>query len=710
MSDFREKYRMDNELLKAPDSLPEGVINMTESKESKSRKPVITIVSVAAAACVLLAVLICLPIISNHGRGIDLPLTEVVSVGDLHSAADYDEIYDAVRGLREENGSDYYAGFGVLTDGAVMEDAVVEEAEPEMAPEMPETGATTAAPQAVEPEVYNGTADDAGKDYSATNTQKENVDEADIIKTDGDYIYRLSCGTVYIIDPVNMTTVTSIDAVKDNTPENGWFGVSNIYVSGDRLAILYNKEIRSDGSDWRYDSFSGVLVYDITDRAAPALIGDCSQSGYLNDSRLIGDYIYLVTSYGVYGDIDENDPETYVPLLCVDGQSAPMAAADVCVLPEPNASTYAVISSVNIRTGNEFAATEATFGCGSTVYADTERIILACSNGGTEEEETTENGENVTIRTYSDSTKLISYTISEGAVNLTATGTVPGSLLNQFSIDRHKGVLRVVTTGYTSVEKIYTDGIDRYDWSSTSSNGLYTLDDGMNIIGSLDGLAQDERVYSVRFSGDMGYFVTFRQVDPLFAVDLSDPTNPTLLSALKIPGFSQYMHPFADGLMLGLGMDADEETGATNCMKLSMFDISNPADVTEKHKLLLEDISYSEALYNHKAALVSADRDVIAFPTWNGYLVYGYSADSGFYERYVLELDHDKLNGTLRSLYIGDSFYICSDYTLFRFDIDDFEATGELTFADPEQYTTWVEEVYAEEDILFATTEVDIAD
>ncbi len=700
MSDFREKYRRDNDLLRAPRKMPEEVMNMTNGNDKEKNtgtqnKRAVRIIAASIAACLVVAVLAAIPML-NRGR--DLPLIETVSVGDLHAAEDYSQLYKAIKDLRrDENG--LFGGFGVLTDGAVMEEAVEEEVVLEDAPEAPMTAPTTSVP------TYNAAADtatgSAGKDYSTTNTQKENVDEADIIKTDGSYIYRLSGGALYILDPVKMTTVTCIEPAEEHTPENGWFWVNDMYISGDRLVLMYSREVPREDSDWRTDTFSGALVYDITDRTAPALLGDCAQSGHLNSSRLIGDYVYMVTAYGVYNEIDKDKPETFVPCLYADGQLTPMSAADVCLLPDPATSTYAVITSVNITNGSEFGSTQATFGNGSTVYADTERIILACSLSENTEEDTQEGGRNVTVRSYTQKTKLISYTISGGSVTLTATGEVPGSLLNQFALDRHNGVLRVVTTTSSSTEKIFTDGIDSYEWESFSANGLYVLDDGMNIIGTLDGLAEDERVYSVRFSGDIGYFVTFRQVDPLFAVDLSDPTNPTLLSALKIPGFSQYMHPYADGLMLGLGMDADEETGATKGMKLSMFDISDPANVTEKHKLLLgREISYSEALHNHKAALINAGKDVIAFPTWNGYLVYGYSDDTGFYERYVLEIEPGKMVGTLRSLYIGDSFYICSDYSLLRYDITDFAPTGELTFAQPGE-----DIVYAEEPIYFDTDE-----
>lgn len=692
---FREKYRRDNELLKAPEQIPEGILNMKEKKTVNNKKRVISIAAITTAACLVIAAVAAIPML-NHGRGIDLPLEAVISIGDITIADDYSKIYDAFTEIR--NAQDhYYAGYGTLTDGAMVDEIVTEDSVETDTPRDfnsmngavydSETTATGAA----------GSAPD--KDYSTTNTQKENVDEADIIKTDGQYIYRMTGGEVVIINAAEMKIVSRIKVSSDYSENKSfWLNANNIYISGDRIAVMYTKEVKRTDSEWWYDSYSGVMVYDITDRAAPALIGDCAQSGYLNDSRLIGDYIYMVTSYGVYREINEEQPDTYVPLLCINDEAKPMSAADICILPDPTTSTYAVITSVNINDGDDFTSTEAAFGYGSTVYADTENIVLAFSVSERETEETTENGESVTITDYTDKTSLISYAIGNGNIMLTASGVVPGTLLNQFSMDRHNGVLRVVTTSYSSTEKIYTDGIDRYEWESSTTNGLYTLDKSLNIIGALDGLAEDERVYSVRFSGDIGYFVTFRQVDPLFAVDLSDPTNPTLLSALKIPGFSQYMHPYADGLLFGLGMDADEETGRTSGLKLSMFDISDPTDVTEQNKLIMDDIHYSEALYNHKAIVISAARNIIAFPAGNGYMIFGYD-EEGFHERFELQIDN--YYGMLRGLFIGDRFFVSSDNKLWSYDMATFALQDELIISDNGKYVVMedyvIDEIAVEE-------------
>lgn len=699
---FRNKYRRDNDLLRAPQPMPESIVSAAE-KGGTAVRPVTRVAAAAVAACVLLTAAIALPALSHRGR--DLPLVQTVSTGDLEAPADYSEIYRTICDL-----SSYNQGYGVLTDGAIYNDSVIfseERAESFFA----EGEIAVTAPTMKE---TNSVADDFLADsasgeslkssYSATNTQKENVDEADLIKTDGRYIYRLTGQDIVIIDPFDMSVVSTVspDLGTDDAEESklltgttsvngamidiayphyGGNHIVNIYVSGDRMAVLYSGYMACKRTDGYADTAScGVMVYDITDRAAPVLLGDCSQSGNLLDSRLIGDFIYIVSNHYVYSFGTEDQPDTYMPLVETNGESCVLLPEDVCLLPDASAPSFSVIASVDLRSGSRHQDVKAAFGCSGTVYADTEQVILCFPKYESTTEDTVVDGKNLNLSKGSDSTLLVSYAISEGSVSQIASGSVPGSMLNQFSIDRHNGVVRIVTTLNSWEQRIWTDGVDRHEYESSTTNGLYTLDAAMNIIGSLDGLAEEERVYSVRFQGDIGYFVTFRQVDPLYAVDLSDPASPAILSALKIPGFSQYMHPYASGLMLGFGMDADEKTGSTNGMKLSMFDISDPADVTERHKLLFPDLWWSEALSNHKAMVVSAERDIIAFPIDNGYIICGYSTADGFCERYRLKLD-EWSSGT-RGLYIDDNFYICTETTLYRYDMDGFEKTAELKFAE----------------------------
>ena len=182
--------------------------------------------------------------------------------------------------------------------------------------------------------------------------------------------------------------------------------------------------------------------------------------------------------------------------------------------------------------------------------------------------------------------------------------------------------------------------------------------------------------------GETAYFVTFRQVDPLFSADVSDPYNPKIIGSLKIPGFSSYLFPYGDKL-LGIGRNADEQTGRAGLMKLSMFDISDPSNVTESSKTDVP-ATYSEALYSHKATLADYGKNIIGFSVYgdNGpyYLVYSYE-DGKFVQR--LKADFDVTgNQECRGLYIGKVFYIAAAYELQYYDLETFEPLGALKLSD----------------------------
>ena len=196
-------------------------------------------------------------------------------------------------------------------------------------------------------------------------------------------------------------------------------------------------------------------------------------------------------------------------------------------------------------------------------------------------------------------------------------------------------------------------------------------------MGSVTDLAKDEVIYSVRFDGPVGYFVTFRQVDPLFAVDLSDARNPKVLSSLKIPGFSEYLHMYDKGLLFGFGKEANAENGKVSGLKLSMFNVSDPKDVSELKTLKL-DASWSDASYNHKAILVDSKRSLIAFPADNKYFIYGYDKDKGFFQKAKIDMGSDVWDGTLRGLFINEVFYVCSSEKITAYSLSDFGKLGSL--------------------------------
>jgi uncharacterized secreted protein with C-terminal beta-propeller domain len=345
---------------------------------------------------------------------------------------------------------------------------------------------------------------------------------------------------------------------------------------------------------------------------------------------------------------------------------------DLYVGPNPQNAAYTVIGSINLKNGSNFASAKAVFGGTSEIYATAEHLLLAFARY---EDEVLpiapdKDGKNVQITRGSSSTDLVLLGFVEGQITKLAEGNVPGSLLNQFSMDEYKGTIRIVTNINSWEQKIFTDGVDTYEYSSTSANALYTLDLNLAILGKIENLAKDEFVKSVRFDGDIGYFVTFRQTDPLFAVDLSNPAKPRVLDALKIPGFSEYLHVFKQNLLLGIGYAADENTGAMQGVKLSMFDTTDKTNVKEVTTEKV-DASWTVVGSNHKAILVDAEKNLIAFPADSNYYIYRYT-DKGFELAARVNMTADLSSWNLRGLFIGNYFYVLGDSGVTVISLTDF--------------------------------------
>ncbi len=591
---------------------------------------------------------------SSYGYVYDRLMETLLWVGASSNYYDYTEI--PVEEVIEEEG---------IVEEAVVEEAVVTEA-PAMEAAAPQTGGTGGA----------------SDDYSKTNTQVEGIDEGDIVKTDGEYIYVLKNDNstydylVILSADGADTKVLSKTMIADykNTLtypdhyEKSRDDAQELYIYGDYAAVIrehdWSYEYRLNSNPDLDRDYILVDLYDISDPTAPKLVSTLGQEGGYNTSRLIDGTLYLLTEYTVSSyDLRQAAPENYdayIPHLYKNGTTELIPVNSIVCPPEITNRTFTVFSAYDLNT-REISATKSVITPTDTVYMSDEHLYLA-----------DEISYNDVLDEYTESVYTVRETVSgrrttiyklaftdPKKITTKAVGTVDGTLLNQFAMDEHEGNLRVVTTHSSSSRKVYTDekmGFTNTVWhSSDQTNGLYIFDENMDLTGSITGLAEDERVYSVRFTGDVGYFVTFRETDPLFAVDLSNPKNPKIMSALKIPGFSEYLHPYADGLLFGLGQDADAVR--TYGMKLSMFDTSDPYDVVERNKLSL-DINSSTALSNHKAILISASRGIIGFPYSSGYALYGYDTSKGFYEIARTKLD-GKWNGSYsRGLYVGDMIYI----------------------------------------------------
>lgn len=532
----------------------------------------------------------------------------------------YDAVFEAVK-------ANEYGYFITTDDGEIYLEYAEDTSTGTANQNTGEPGATrpTAATQAT---TSKGT---SSGEYSDTNLQVAGVDEADIVKTDGRYLYVLSGERIVIVDPNDGQP----QKLAEFTPSHGeasGYGVSGMYLVSDRLVVM----------QYRYAQLrttTAALVYDIADPKKPTLVTSFEQDGNEISSRVIGDVLYTVSQHTIRKEPDQNDPATFVPSVGCDEESTVLAANDIYICEE--SARYVVVTAVRVSKKGERLSQKAVLTAGNTVYANLENLYVA---GGF----------------YNGKTKLVRFALNDGKIEQQAQTEIEGTLLNQFAMDEYDDHLRVVVTEYG------TGG---------TTNALLVLDKDLNTVGAIKGLAEDERVYSVRFDGTIGYFVTFRQVDPLFTVDLSDPTKPMIQSELKIPGFSQYLHPYGDGLLLGIGRDADEYGRAGN-LKLSMFDVSDPTAVAESAVRILEQ-SYGEVLHNHKAVLIDVKRNLIGFATDDStYHIYGYEAENGF----ILKAQVAAFGGAnTRGVYIDQYLYVVSAKGVLSYRMSDFESVGALS-------------------------------
>ena len=640
---FKDKYKRDNENINLNEASKEAIKEKLFETPAKRRIPFKGIIASAVAACLVIGTVFAVKQ--------TIPTFTAVPEKTVVASVTYDEIYDSMKGIIKKRQPglldslvDFFGFGGMAKDFAQENEMITDDAMLE--------GTT-------------GTAD--GADSSTTNNQVAGVDEADIVKNDGRYIYSISQGRLIITD------TNSGSPVKVSETSLGGNNVINMYVNGNRLAVI-STFYEGYGSEEK----TCVAVYSIDSKTDPFMMAKVTQSGSYHNSRMIDGTVYLLSNYYVYKDIIHRDkPEEYVP--CIN--SRPVEAECISMIKGFEQPTYLVVSAVDMLTAQS-TERSAVLGGAENVYCTSENLYYTFTNY-----DSVKNGN---TQTTENSTTIVKLSLSKDEIKNLATGTVKGRPLNQFSMDEYEGNLRIVTTSdETVVEEVYYgNGFAASDSvassvSSSSSNSLYVLDGELKVIGKLEDLAKDERVYSVRFDKNVGYFVTFRQVDPLFTVDLTDPENPTLMSALKIPGFSEYMHPYGEGLLFGFGKEATE-SGSVTGLKLSMFDVSDPYDVTEADKEPIN-ADYSDASYDHKAIMVDAKKDIIAFTAYRygnkaELYVYGYDKETGFELKNRSVIEGENYLTNCRFVYIGDYFYLVSSFGITTFSMTDFSELGYLVF------------------------------
>ncbi|MDY6965401.1 MAG: beta-propeller domain-containing protein [Halobacteriota archaeon] len=596
-------------------------------------------------------------------------------------------------------------------------------------------------------------------EYSTTNIQVAGVDEADFVKNDGKYIYIVSQEKLVIVDayPADDAEIVSKTEI-EGTPRD-------MFVNGDRLAIFsqdYDDVYVIADYDFvprrRSVQTTHLYVYDISDRSNPEEVKDYSVTGGYYQSRMIGDYVYFITTeypyyYGGHVDLPVIRESTKI-----------IVNPDIYYFDNPEYNyNFNTVASVDITSdADDVNAKSFLMGHSNNLYVSQDNIYITYQKNQPYRYYDTLKEERFTqvvlpllpteirnkIENILEDDSLNSYerwdqissvledmynemdeddkddlieeieeavlewdakleaemrktviqkiAIDDGEIEYRAKGEVEGYPLNQFSMDEDRGYFRIATT-----TNFWTRGL-----GSVQYNNVFVLDDDMEIVGSLEKLAKDERIYSTRFIGDRLYMVTFERIDPLFVIDLSDPTDPEVLGELKIPGFSDYLHPYDEDHIIGIGKETgSNEWGGVSIkgVKLALFDVSDVEHPKEIDKVEIGDSGTdSEALREHKAFLFDKEKNILVIPirevkddrfydsdrgyyrqrVWQGAYVFGLTPEDGFELKGKIshfEGDEDENwywqspSAVRRSLYMDDVLYTISAKYIKMNDMGDID-------------------------------------
>lgn len=441
---------------------------------------------------------------------------------------------------------------------------------------------------------------------------------------------------ISIIDPTGKGELKNINKIEIAKPEREdihYMNVQEMYVAGNRLIAVLNCQLKREENnanekvscDCLYGGSSGknitmAVAYDISDRKNVKEEWRVFQDGGYISSRLIGDELVLLSNY--YVDISQDVEAvkaTCVPENSCDGKEfSRVAVNDICIMEEVNDTSYLVASVLDTDDENTLK-TEAVLGAGQNVYCTTETLYATSTEYDTGDARKAE----VFGLSSTEKTQIYKFDIGDYDIKYLKNASVDGSALNQFSMDEYNGYLRIATTSG--------------NWGENLINQVYVLNDNLETVGLLKDIAKGERIKSVRFTGNTAYVVTFIQTDPLFVIDLTDVKAPKILGELKIPGYSAYLHPVGDGLVMGVGLDGTE-TGTNGGMKVSLFDVSDPTKPVECGKFTMSGYDSddrrvyvdSDAYYDHKALCWDAQNKIMYVPYSKNVHVWAYSDDENY--------------------------------------------------------------------------------
>ena len=574
-----------------------------------------------------------------------------------------------------------------------------------------------------------GAVDDAadaggsGDNFTTTNIQEAGVDESDVFKSDGEYFYIAQGDTIRIVHAAPSATLAEVGSITLDE------SVDEFYLFGDKLIVLANSYSRGNPgfaeiAIWPpYYLNSDVTVHevDISDPANPTLVKSATFDGSLVNSRLTGGRLIMVLTIApelpdTALEIGQMTIDEVMPQMRVNGEARDIAVWSDWFHPEnPDGYFMTAVVTLDAADIGTTIGSSAIMANAGTIYASTEALYVTDADYDFDDN-------------LRPQTTIHKFGLGESGAAYAATGEVPGRLLNQFSLGEKDGNLRVASNvreafffGFDDVVSVGGGNVgvsvdatppDTVDSSAAQTieptppfNAVYVLgQDGenLNVIGSVEGIAPGEQLYSARFIGDRGYLVTFVQIDPLFTVDLSDPTAPQIMGELKVPGFSDYLHPFGENYLLGIGKATrvSEFGGIVQAgLQLSLFDVSDLANPTAIQQITVGDAgSSADVSYDHKAFALLADQGLLALPasvytllspssfayeTFEGVLAFQIDPATGFTPLGRLDYVADSYGywyGNRRAAFIGDTLYAVSPQGVRRAALDDLETSEDVVF------------------------------
>ncbi|WP_291634471.1 beta-propeller domain-containing protein [Clostridium sp.] len=498
-------------------------------------------------------------------------------------------------------------------------------------------------------------ATDAQINHSTTNLQVEGVDEEDLVKTDGEYIFKVNAQK--IINVIKVGTDSKMEAINNITFEEN-YNISGIYLNENILVVVGNSyqnidaQKNSSQSSKSYmmqtNEVTKVIGFDISDKENIKKVRDIEVDGVYSSSRMIGPRVYIVANKYLnnIGNIkqDADIGKAYYSDSAVGKDKITIDYNTIKYLPDSIEPNYIMVASYNVEDNKEKVNISTILGSGNSIYSSDKNLYIA---GRKFSQDENNNGNTNTI--------IYKFAYENTGVKFVSSGEVPGTITNQFSMDERNDYFRIATTEYkyaTVAPMVSEKSMTQSNGSTTSvapvapstdivapdqkmsnqpqdqiTNNLFILDKDMKAVGKLQGLANGEQIYSVRFMNDRAYIVTFMLTDPLFVIDLKNPASPKVLGELKIPGFTNYLHPYDETHLIGFGMDSTVineggmDRAKTKGMKIAIFDVSDVSKPVQQFMTTIGGAgTYSEVLNNHKALLFSKEKNLLALPvTENNY-------------------------------------------------------------------------------------------